>query len=426
MDEEQSFNIMKHILSSKKAPEHLDWAVNHHDDIIRSKAAESKLLQPHHIDKLANDENPIVQGKIALHPSLSDDHLDKFTKQDHWSVTDPVSANRNLKQEHISNLLNDFHKKTSGMGVLQNLSIHPNLTSDHIDKIISYGNIRANERLSRRPDLNDSHIHSLVHSGEPDIVETIATHPKLKHDHIDHLIKNEPHVRPWVARRKDLNSDHIDKLIKTGGKETLNSLVIHNEHNLSSSQKHAIVATGKVGANSFKKSMVESFKTYQQFMVEAFSGAVKGFYASAKPDQRSLEKIFTLFQNSELKNHYQMEPHEEIHATTMYSKENKPYMAVPSQNKSHCAAIVGCDIFGKNKDAIVLKLLSPDLHNCHERWKEFGCEHGFPEFNPHVTLVNNGDPIPDEHKALVAELHNHLQVNPIMIHFQQEEMDDLK
>jgi hypothetical protein len=116
--------------------------------------------------------------------------------------------------------------------------------------------------------------------------------------------------------------------------------------------------------------------------IDPYTGT-SGFYASLTLSQQSQVMLKELC--SILGLPYTEE--DELHVTLMYSPDNVP--SIINMPKLPCTGLTAAlDIFGADSDALVLKLNAPYLEQIHEDLLKAGCQHTWPEYQPHVTLAN--------------------------------------
>lgn len=136
------------------------------------------------------------------------------------------------------------------------------------------------------------------------------------------------------------------------------------------------------------KSFREHLKqTVSDFLTEAPQmNYPTGVYVAVLPDEET-NKSINNFQN-ELKKGVlkDVEMNNEIHTTLIYS--NKPLKhKINHSTAEHKASFDGYELFGEDKDVLVMKLKSDSLH---KRNKELTDEYGFisdyDSYNPHITL----------------------------------------
>ncbi|QJT71061.1 hypothetical protein GR11A_00023 [Vibrio phage vB_VcorM_GR11A] len=78
-----------------------------------------------------------------------------------------------------------------------------------------------------------------------------------------------------------------------------------------------------------------------------------------------------------------------LHVTAMYStapiaEDKQIKLAKPDY--VYPAKVVGTQLFGEDKDILVLELESDQLQDVHTKWKEAGGKPTWPDYKPHVTI----------------------------------------
>lgn len=80
---------------------------------------------------------------------------------------------------------------------------------------------------------------------------------------------------------------------------------------------------------------------------------------------------------------------DEFHTTVLYSTENVDRLLAykPSLSFPLVADVVGYEVFGDEKNCLVLKLDHPDLHNVFNELKSLGASYDYDSYIPHLTLT---------------------------------------
>lgn len=117
-----------------------------------------------------------------------------------------------------------------------------------------------------------------------------------------------------------------------------------------------------------------------------------GTYVGAKPTEETVKGLKKLQKRLGLKNPI---GEDELHTTIMYSKYGSPDL-VPS-NTTKVAEPLTFDLYGDDKNCLVLILDSPDLVMRHNQLTVYGLKHTF-DYSPHITLTYDyqGEPFDDE------------------------------
>jgi 2'-5' RNA ligase len=79
---------------------------------------------------------------------------------------------------------------------------------------------------------------------------------------------------------------------------------------------------------------------------------------------------------------------EDMHVTICYSLVPKPDYPVDSNRKFINKDVKGrsFDVFGDDKNCLVLKIRSNTLNQMHQRALDSGLTHTYPDFTPHITF----------------------------------------
>lgn len=120
-----------------------------------------------------------------------------------------------------------------------------------------------------------------------------------------------------------------------------------------------------------------SFKYYYDTMKN-------GTYVEARPTDESRESIVKLQKRLNIKN--PVDP-EALHVTIMYSRRGSPDL--PPSDTFKVAEPMGLELYGEDKNYLVLLLDSPDLDMRHQQLSVYGLEHTFNPYSPHITLSTN-------------------------------------
>lgn len=107
-----------------------------------------------------------------------------------------------------------------------------------------------------------------------------------------------------------------------------------------------------------------------------------GVYVAVLPDESTKQSILD-FQQEHLQD---IEVNEKIHCTIIYSAKTKKDK-IPTSNIQHNAVFDKYDLFGEEKDTLVMKLKCDSLYlRNDELTKEYDFISDF-EYNPHITLA---------------------------------------
>ena len=205
-----NFNINHNLIQNtniKLEPHHIDKLIyNQFNDV--SKRSE---LAPHHIDRLIDNagDNKYKLRNIAKRGDLTSGHIDKLISRNDGDVNLSLSSNDNLNSNHISNLI----ESSSYSNVKLNLARQPNLTAGHINRLIESNNNTVDRALSFRKDLSSGHIDKILSNGHgygnhdtnmilrninnnykmsPDSVRTVLdNHKKYNHSLLDYVLHKQ-------------------------------------------------------------------------------------------------------------------------------------------------------------------------------------------------------------------------------------------
>lgn len=108
-----------------------------------------------------------------------------------------------------------------------------------------------------------------------------------------------------------------------------------------------------------------------------------GVYIAVLPNEKT-EKAIKKFQDKYLKN---VKANDELHTTLIYS--NKPQKEkIQPNNNTYAAHFAGFDLFGEEKDTLVMKLSSDALSSRNkDLTKKYNFVSDYDSYNPHITLA---------------------------------------
>ena len=207
----KNFELDKQFLHENKlSSTHIDKALEHPE--LHSTISDSQELEPHHIDKLINSKSGAIIANLTKQKNLTPDHVDYFLKKNNYHVTKGLLDNKNITLEphHIDHLIS---------GLIHEVGHRDELTPDHIAHLIKH---RAElETVSKRSDLLPHHIDALIKNSKGDMYEdsiklNLSANPNLTHDHIDKLIEHNSRygeINGNLARRDNLSTGNIDRLL---------------------------------------------------------------------------------------------------------------------------------------------------------------------------------------------------------------------
>lgn len=115
-------------------------------------------------------------------------------------------------------------------------------------------------------------------------------------------------------------------------------------------------------------------------------GDSNGLYVWVTPDESATNRILRLLTTAPFKTY----DGTELHCTIMHSRDF-PQDAAPIEDRSCFAVLEAFVTWQDHKDRtiVVAALNSPDLKDVHRVLIEQGCVHGYPEYNPHITVAKD-------------------------------------
>lgn len=116
-----------------------------------------------------------------------------------------------------------------------------------------------------------------------------------------------------------------------------------------------------------------------------FEDSQYGTFVGVKFDPETCEMLRKFAEDNDIPNPV---PSDDYHCTVIYSKKYLPNMKAQGKLDDDIVANPkDFDLFGEDKDSLVLKLDAPDLVKRHkDLMKEHGATYDFDEYIPHVTL----------------------------------------
>lgn len=108
-----------------------------------------------------------------------------------------------------------------------------------------------------------------------------------------------------------------------------------------------------------------------------------GIYVAALPDEDSEEKL------KEISKKLKIKDYDNYHVTISYSKWGD--LSYVPNNLTYSADCMEFDLFGEDKNVLVIRLASPELEARHAILRNKGHRYDFPEYLPHVTISENWD-----------------------------------
>jgi hypothetical protein len=99
----------------------------------------------------------------------------------------------------------------------------------------------------------------------------------------------------------------------------------------------------------------------------------------------------TVKNSDELHSHFKKQgidilPTKDLHSTIAYSRKDFPHELDESNISVHPKDISGFDLFGDNKNVLVMKFNSKELHERHNETIKNGAMYDYDSYKPHITL----------------------------------------
>jgi 2'-5' RNA ligase len=140
-----------------------------------------------------------------------------------------------------------------------------------------------------------------------------------------------------------------------------------------------------------------------------------GKYITLKPDEQTKAHLVCLIDKLNLDNPVK---ENDLHITLIYSKEiTKEANNYKINQSKYTVNAAHFDLYGDNKDHLVIVINSEDLHEKHNNLKNNGFQHSYKKHNPHITIAFNTSKIPVD--TLLKELSNEELV------FEKEQVHDI-
>lgn len=132
-------------------------------------------------------------------------------------------------------------------------------------------------------------------------------------------------------------------------------------------------------------SIAMDMRTVMMLLESTQNDFSNGVYCSAKPTQSTTDALRAYCAAYDIPNPV---PAGEMHTTLIYS--DKGCLNFEHQEKYDQdikANFAGFDMFGEDKNVLVVKLKCPELHDRHnELMDEYDLSYNFDEYRPHITL----------------------------------------
>lgn len=109
-----------------------------------------------------------------------------------------------------------------------------------------------------------------------------------------------------------------------------------------------------------------------------------GVFACVRPTDQTCKEISKFFEDAGIPD---LIAPSEYHVTVMYAPEQDlADFDIKEDVGSQTAKFAAYDLFGEDKDCLVMKLDSKGLHEIHDTLAAMGMKYTYPEYSPHLTL----------------------------------------
>lgn len=127
-----------------------------------------------------------------------------------------------------------------------------------------------------------------------------------------------------------------------------------------------------------------------------------GTYVAIEFGETSNRNLTKFFENLGVKNIV-----DDLHVTLIYSRETMLFDEIDLNLKGELIRFENAryELFGEDKDVLVLRFNSKILNDAHENIKSIGAIHSYPNYSPHLTIAYDMKEIPS--KMLPIELRTH-------------------
>jgi 2'-5' RNA ligase len=142
-------------------------------------------------------------------------------------------------------------------------------------------------------------------------------------------------------------------------------------------------------------------------------GDSNGLYAWAIPDEGSTNALLRMLRSAPFKTY----DGTELHCTIMHSRDF-PQQASHVEDRA-CTAVLEAFVTWqdhKDRTIVVASLSSPDLEDIHRELVTQGCTHGYPEYNPHITVAKDVELEPLS-RLWITKVNEWLASNEVIIKF---------
>lgn len=152
-----------------------------------------------------------------------------------------------------------------------------------------------------------------------------------------------------------------------------------------------------------------------------------GLYAFVYPMRKSLDTLLKFLSACGINQSLMSNTPNMMHCTIMHSKNSIPVHKIPRIDRASAydANLKQFTSWGghNNSGYLVAELDSPGLTKLHNQWKALGAEHSFPEFRPHVTILEGNLATPKLASKLNVEYGKY---KPISMKFHSHSFEDAK
>ena len=229
-------------------PHHLDKLLSSENKYVRQKTVSHKNMTPDLLDKGFKDINARVRQLVLQHPNTRPERFIDGTKDTDDNVSDTAWRSKHIPKAMIDDVINnhDLHSP-AGYNVAHALTQSPNLTHEHISKLLKHnfkniremasyhknldtkhadevfdGNdnmLKTNLLRNQNPDIiKPKHIDKILNHKDVEIRRLAAGHVNASDTQLHHFLNDEvPNVRNEVLSLDNPNPNitehHIDKAL---------------------------------------------------------------------------------------------------------------------------------------------------------------------------------------------------------------------
>lgn len=247
----------------------VDDVINGDDDEDKENILERDDLKPHHLDKLLSSQSRYVREKTVLHKNMTPDLLDKGFKDVNGRVRQLVLQHPNTRPErfidgakdtdsgvldtawrskHIPKAMiddaidNQNQHAHTGYDTLRALSENPNLTHDHISKLLKHDFIDIKELASWHKNLDTKHADE-VFDGNDDRMKTNLLRNQrpdiIKPKHIDKVLNHKDvEIRKLAAGHVNTSDAQLHHFLNDTNAEVRNNVLFLDNSNPNITEHH--------------------------------------------------------------------------------------------------------------------------------------------------------------------------------------------